>query len=156
LTAILLTPAGCAGIVTGVIFARPMKIALVCVLLTVMPLSSVRMVCVNSNGLVAVTGVSPIDATADNSPPADDECARICKRHPAAASQPAAAPAPTIKCLLVADPTCEFLASAAIAVLPAAPALPRADGAAVLETFALDSYLPPSPSQDSPPPRVRA
>jgi hypothetical protein len=128
-----------------------MKIAVVCALLALVPLSSLRMVCVDAHGLVA-HATAPVAGSDQANTSAEDECARVCKRRPAPAAVDGAA-APVIKCLLVADPTCEVLAMGGVAVLPTTPALPLANGIAAVEFVLAAAYLPPAPARHTPPPK---
>jgi hypothetical protein len=126
-----------------------MKTALVCALLALVPFSSLRMVCVTARGLDA--RIPAGDAADDEVARAAAECARICTRHPAAT--PPRPPAPAVECLLVADPTCEFLTGAVVAVLPAAPVLPPAHIGSADLTSNAPRYLSPVPARHAPPPR---
>lgn len=126
-----------------------MKTALVCALLALVPFSSLRMVCVTARGLDARIAVA--DTGDDEIARAVAECERICTRHPAAT--PPRPATRTVDCLLVADPTCEFLAGAVVAVLPAAPELPPAHAADAALASDASCYLSPIPARHAPPPK---
>jgi hypothetical protein len=127
-----------------------MKTALICALLALVPLSSLRMVCVTGH---ADATRPTIDAEERAAADAQAECDRICRHKPEAAREKPATPA--ITCLLVADPTCELLASSAAAILPRpSTSFVRT---AVLESFhglPLPGYAPPAIRLQSPPPKA--
>lgn len=147
-----MTLGGTAGIVQRSKFppAASMKTALICALLALVPLSSLRMVCVTPHpGDMRGPSTAEERAAAE----AEAECDRIC-RHKPAATKPKPAP-PAMTCLLVADPTCELLTDSAAAVMPR-EAMPLA-GTAVLEplhALALSGYAPPGVLRQSPPPKA--
>jgi hypothetical protein len=125
-----------------------MRIPLICALLALLPFSSIRMVCVTAYDLATQTTASSAGAAQQA-----DECARVCHRQPPAASP---RPAAIVRCVLIADPACEFLAGAALAVLPSPPAfVPQRIVADVAVRLGSD-YQPPSLRHHSPPPRLAA
>lgn len=128
-----------------------MKIAVACALLALVPLSTLRMVCVDADAPSAPVRQAATDDSATRSD--DDECARICARRPRpAADAPAPAP-PAVECLLVPDGACQFLAGAGVAIMPREPQLPVPHRAVRLDLPAA-GYLAPSLSRRSPPPRI--
>jgi hypothetical protein len=126
-----------------------MRTALVCALLALVPLSSLRIVCVNAHA----TGAA---AAFDEAAAAAAECVRICT-HKAVPHADVPAPAtPSVTCLLVADPTCQFLSTATAAIMPHAPRLPVQSRAVRLDTPGAAGYLVPTLARHSPPPRFQA
>jgi hypothetical protein len=130
---------------------RATRAVIVCLLLAVVPMSGLRMVCITAHGLVGELSGSADAASAA----ADAECERTCRRHPAA-DAPRQQPPPAVQCLLLADPSCELLAGAAPALLPAVPASRPAVGAAAFVARGVPRYLPPSPARHTPPPEPLA
>ncbi len=132
-----------------------MKFPLICVLLALLPLSTLRMVCLDQRaaGLTAApaAAVAADDASAAAAAEEDDECTRVCLRR-----APVAPPAtqPVVSCVLVADPSCEFLTTGFIAVIPHRITLAAEPAARRYETGAVAAYLPPSPSLRTPPPKL--
>jgi hypothetical protein len=120
-----------------------MKSFLVCVLLMLVPLSSLRMVCLAGDGS-ARPAITP-EAAAD----ADHECERICMRRPVAPPH-----ASTVTCLLIADPGCTFLDTGTVAIMPREPVIPASRVAGPFEPIAADDYLPPTLARRSPPPKA--
>jgi len=131
-----------------------MKGLLACVLLLLLPLSGVRLVCVelhaDGDGKRARAMIAAEDAAA-----AERECERVCTRHPGA-HPPAPPPASTagVSCVLIPDPGCTFLASVGIAILPAPVVTPGAPAVHPFETSATAGYLPPLLPHRGPPPRA--
>ncbi len=127
-----------------------MKTALICALLALMPLSSLRMICVTAP---AADQLGPDAAEERAAAEAEAACARICRHKPEAAKpKPAAA---AVTCLLVADPTCELLTGTAAAIMPREP-MPMA-GIALLEplhALPLRGYAAPGVLLQSPPPKA--
>ena len=137
-----------------------MKTVLVCALLALVPFTSLRMVCIDSHvgGAAAELAVKP-DASAEAAAAeAGDECARICARRlsPHADAEAPAPKAPSVTCLLVADPTCQFLSTATAAIMPREPGLAVQHRAVRLDPPAAPSYLVPVLDRHSPPPRAQA
>jgi len=126
-----------------------MRTALVCALLALVPLSSLRMVCVNAHA----TGAA---AASDEAAAAEAECARICTHRAVPQVDEPPPPAPSVKCLLVADPTCQFLSTATAAIMPHAPRLAVQPRAIRLDPPAAAGYLVPTLARHNPPPRFRA
>jgi hypothetical protein len=126
-----------------------MKTLLVCVLLTAVPFAGLRVVCLDAHAAGA-TRSTVADAAGSTQAAAESECDRICVKH--AAPQPP--PTPGMTCLLIADPACAFIATAAVAVMPRDPVMPAADGAARVEPIPAGAYLPPILARRSPPPRA--
>ena len=124
-----------------------MKILLVCVLLASVPFASLRMVCLDAHTRSAAQSTVAPDATAAE---AESECDRICLKRPT----PAPPPATSVTCLLIADPACAFVASAAVAVMPRELVMPAARGTARFEPIPTDAYLPPILAHRSPPPKA--
>jgi hypothetical protein len=124
-----------------------MKSALVCALLVLVPLSSVRMVCFSTHAAERRTASGAQSAAAGE--PDETECQRICTHRPA---EPKAA-VPAVRCVLLADPACEWLTTAAAAVMPPAPRVASAAGVAPFELPASAEYASPVLVRQSPPPR---
>ena len=129
---------------------------LACVLLLLLPLSGVRLVCVeldaDRDGKTAHATIAAEDAAA-----AERECERVCTRHPGA-HPPASAPVPAstagVSCVLIPDPGCTFLASVGIAILPGPVVMPGAPSVHPFEMSATAAYLPPLLPHRGPPPRA--
>jgi hypothetical protein len=133
-----------------------MKTVLACALLALVPFTSLRMVCVDSHVTSAPARVAGTSDATTAAAEAEDECARICTHRPA---PPAAAPAPATSagtCLLIPDPACEYLTTAAVAIMPRAPSLLIQYRAVRLDPPAADGYVSPVLARRSPPPRVQA
>lgn len=138
-----------------------MKSLLVCALLALVPFSSLRMVCLDAHGFgpsaraavaqrPATDAGGKADATSAAGDEDEDECARVCARRPDRPSPPAT---PAVTCLLVADPTCAFLTTATVAVMPHEPALTMSQTIVPLAPVARASYLAPVLARPNPPPR---
>jgi hypothetical protein len=133
-----------------------MKTVLVCALLALVPFTSLRMVCVDAHGAAAGLAVKS-DASADAAAAEEgDECVRICARRSSPHADAPAPEAPSVTCLLVADPTCQFLSTATAAIMPREPGLPVQHRAVRLDPPAAPGYLVPALDRRSPPPRARA
>lgn len=129
-----------------------MKTVLVCALLALVPFTSLRMVCVDTHGAGAAAGAAgPSDAAAE----AEDECARICARRAVPHADVPAPAAPSVTCLLVADPTCQFLSTATAAIMPRETGLPVQHRAVRLDPPVTAGYLVPVLDRRSPPPRAQ-
>jgi hypothetical protein len=133
-----------------------MKTVLVCALLALVPFTSLRMVCVDAHGAGAAAGPAVTSDASAGAAEAGDECARICARRPAPHADAPAPEAPSVTCLLVADPTCQFLSTATAAIMPREPGLPVQHRAVRLDPPAAPSYLVPVLDRRSPPPRAQA
>ena len=129
----------------------PMKAFLVCTLLLLLvPLSSLRLVCLDAHAeSAAARPAADRDPGDPSSAEADDECRRVCMRRQA----PPPPPQPTTTCALIPDPTCTYLASAVTAVMPREPVMPAVATVCRVESIVTDDYLPPVLPKDSPPPR---
>jgi hypothetical protein len=134
-----------------------MKTVLVCALLALVPFTSLRMVCVDAHGAgAAATAAVNSDAAETGATEAEDECARICARRPSPHAEAPAPAAPSVTCLLVADPTCQFLSTATAAIMPRQPGLPVQRRAVRLDPPAARGYVVPLLDRRSPPPRAHA
>jgi hypothetical protein len=102
-----------------------MKTLLACALLVLVPLSSLRMVCLEASGASGPARQRVAAGTASAAPELGGQCERICLRHPAALPQRAAA----ATCVLVPNPQCAFVASPGVAIMPRAPVVLTAYGA---------------------------
>ena len=111
---------------------------LVCALLTIVPVTGLRMICVDP----------PVEAKAAVSQPPQtgQDCEETCPRKPAKRSS-----GPT--CMLLAD-GCTVVLIAVVAVVPAhAPVVLRAE-AAPFESALHQSYLSPTLALHAPPPKA--
>ena len=110
---------------------------LVCALLAIVPVTGLRMICVDR----------PVEAADDETRPSDGaDCDDTCARKPAKRS-----PAPT--CTLLAD-GCSVVLIAVVAVVPVhAPVVVRAQPSP-FESRSQESYLPPSLAHLAPPPKA--
>jgi hypothetical protein len=126
-----------------------MRTLLVCTLLMLVPLSSVRMVCFDAHAADAAArpNVGPERDTA--AADAEAACERICMRR----HDPPAASESTAACVLIPDASCAFLASAGLAVMPREPIVATAQPIRRFDPTPIDDYLPPVLSRLSPPPR---
>jgi hypothetical protein len=138
-----LTPAAPAGIVRRhVILILAMKTLLVWALLAFMPLSNLRMVCIYAES----TGARPASGSVRAADAADDDaCSRICKKRPAAT--------PAASCFLIADPSCAFVAAAAVAVMPRESSFSIDRVAVPIQPGTVNRYIAPSLVRHSPPPK---
>ena len=118
-----------------------MRTFLACALLALVPFTSVRMVCFEAHA------ASAADAADEAIRQAQRECERVCKRH--VAPQPAA----PVSCVLVADPSCSFLAAGAIAVVPREAFAPAAVAWRPFEGTPASDYRAPILPLHAPPPR---
>ena len=111
---------------------------LVCALLAIVPVTGLRMICVDP----------PVQATDDAMRAGDggQDCDETCTRRPAKRS-----PGPT--CMLLAD-GCSVVLIAVVAVVPAhAPVVVRTQPSP-FEFHCQQSYLPPSLAHHAPPPKA--
>jgi hypothetical protein len=140
-----LTACGLVDIVLDGPAAVVMKRLVICVLLSVMPFASVRVVCFNPD-----TAARQVAALRQQAAAAQDECERVCSR----AAHRVQPPTPRPTCALVADPTCGFLVDATVAVMPAA--MPSTTAALItsVDPITHDSYAAPSITRLTPPPRA--
>jgi hypothetical protein len=126
-----------------------MRSLIVCTLLALMPLSSVRMVCFSPHAAGArprpSIGPEPSHAADED----EDECTRVCLRRPAPPP-----PAAAVTCILVADPACELLATTPAAVMPHDVTIAVARVSSPFEPRPAAAYLPPTLDRRSPPPRA--
>jgi hypothetical protein len=133
-----------------------MKTVLVCALLALVPFTSLRMVCIDAHGAAAAAGAAVnADAAEAAAAEAEDDCVRICARRAAPHADVPTPAKPSVSCLLVADPTCQFLSTATAAVMPLEPGLPVQYGATRLAPPATAGYLVPVLDRRSPPPRAQ-
>jgi hypothetical protein len=116
----------------------PIRRALACILLTLVPFTGIRVVCTDG------TGTRP--AALAEAPAAD--CDDFCLRRNA----PAGVPAALADCLLVADGSL-LLVMSGVAVLPTPPAIRIDRGVVPIDTPAAAIYRPPALARLSPPPK---
>ncbi len=125
-----------------------MKRLLACALLILVPFASIRMVCFEAHDPAAAgSAPDPVTAAAAHEP--ESECERICMRRPTTTR-----PAANVTCVLVADPACSFLDTAAIAIMPPAPAMADSPAVQPFAASATDEYHPPLLPRHSPPPKA--
>ena len=117
-----------------------MRTLLACALLALVPLTSVRMVCFEAHA-------PAVNAADEAIRKAERECERVCKRHVAPQ-----APAP-VSCVLVPDPSCSFLAAAAVAVMPREALAPAAAAWRPFQPALASDYRSPILPLHAPPPR---
>lgn len=126
-----------------------MNRVLACALLILVPLASIRMVCFEAHDPGAAGAApDPVMAAAAAREP-ESECERICMRRP-----PSSRSVSAVTCVLVTDPSCSFLDTAAIAIMPPAPAMADSPAVEPFAASATDEYLPPLLPRHSPPPKA--
>jgi len=121
-----------------------MRTLLACVLLTLVPLTSVRMVCFDAHAAATAASAADEDEAISR---AERECERVCRRH--VAPQP---PAP-VSCALIPDPSCSFVAAGAVAVIPREALAPAPAAWRPFEVMPPSDYRPPILPLPAPPPR---
>lgn len=130
-----------------------MKALVVCTLLFVLPLAGVRMVCLNGDvrdpgAEVRTEGATATETAADEA----DDCSKFCLL-PGDEGQ---ATTTEVSCALVPDPTCAFVLTTAIAVIPTVLPAP-APAAFVTDVPVLSiAYDPPALPKQNPPPKPTA
>jgi hypothetical protein len=133
------------------------KNLLVCALLALVPLSSLRMVCLDAHRTEARLRPS-IAAAAEEDADAEDECTRVCMRRPAAAPRPAPVPdrepAAAVTCVLVPDPACDYLATTSAALVPPQVALTVHRVSSRFDPAGATLYVAPLLGRRAPPPRA--
>jgi hypothetical protein len=108
----------------------------ICALVAMVPLTGIRMICVDASGRRA----AKVAATADG-------CEEVCsRRKPVAPAEPPG-------CVLVAD-SCSLLLPGIIAVAPTHPPMVFLLVLQRLAPLAHGLYRPPSLAHDSPPPKA--